>query len=129
LRPPDDDEPQDWWLASTAVPLVAAATGPLANVMSIVALVMPWRSHIFFDQKDSLGNPLQVGFSDPRWCIALNATSLALGLLGNAFLLCNFTRIIRYIIALPASIICWTASMALVSGLDQLEFADLLTLH
>jgi hypothetical protein len=62
-------------------------------------------------------------------CIALNATSLALGLLGNAFLLCNFTRIIRYIIALPASIICWTASMALVSGLDQLEFADLLTLH
>ncbi|KAF4165537.1 hypothetical protein CNMCM6936_007781 [Aspergillus lentulus] len=114
LRPPDDDEPQDWWFASTAVPLVAAATGPLANVMSIVALVMPWRSHIFFDQKDSLGNPLQVGFSDPRWCIALNATSLASGLLGNAFLLCNFTRIIRYIIALPASIICWTASMALL---------------
>ncbi|KAH1384305.1 hypothetical protein KXW83_006931 [Aspergillus fumigatus] len=114
LRPPDDDEPQDWWLASTAVPLVAAATGPLANVMSVVALVMPWRSHISFDQKDSLGNPLQVGFSDPRWCIALNATSLALGLLGNAFLLCNFTRIIRYIIALPASIICWTASMALL---------------
>lgn len=67
MRPPDDDEPQDWWLASTAVPLVAAATGPLANVMSVVALVMPWRSHISFDQKDSLGNPLQVGFSDPRW--------------------------------------------------------------
>ncbi|KAF7173156.1 hypothetical protein CNMCM5623_005375 [Aspergillus felis] len=114
LRPPDDDEPQDWWLASTAVPLVAAATGPLANVMSIVALVMPWRCHIFFDQKDSLGNPLQVGFSDPRWCIALNATSLALGILGNAFLLCNFTRIIRYIVALPASIICWSASTALL---------------
>jgi potassium channel subfamily K len=66
MRPPDDDEPQDWWLASTAVPLIAAATAPLANVMSIVALVMPWRSHIYYDQKDSLGNPLQVGYTDPR---------------------------------------------------------------
>ncbi|RHZ62298.1 potassium channel family protein [Aspergillus thermomutatus] len=94
LRPPDDDEPQDWWVASTAIPLIAATTAPLANVMSIVALVMPWRSHIFFDQTDSLGNPLQVGFTDPRWCIALNATSLAF--------------------ALPASIICWSASTALL---------------
>lgn len=68
-------------------------------------------------------------YADFCRCIALNATSLALGLLGNAFLLCNFTRIIRYIIALPASIICWTASMALVSGLDQLESANLLMLH
>ncbi|RLL97373.1 hypothetical protein CFD26_106095 [Aspergillus turcosus] len=114
LRPPDDDEPQDWWLASTAVPLIAAATGPLANVMSIVALVMPWRSHIYYDQTDSLGNPLQVGYADPQGCITLNATSLAFGLLGNAFLLCNFTRIIRYITALPASIICWSASTALL---------------
>ena len=35
MRPDDDDEPQDWWFCSTAIPLLAATTGPLANVMSI----------------------------------------------------------------------------------------------
>ena len=35
MRPADDDEPQSWWFCSTAIPLLAATTGPLANVMSI----------------------------------------------------------------------------------------------
>jgi VIT1/CCC1 family predicted Fe2+/Mn2+ transporter len=47
-------------------------------------------------------------------CIALNATSLALGIVGNLFLLFNFTRRIRYIIALPASIILWFLATAIV---------------
>lgn len=66
-RPPDDDEPQDWWFASTAIPLIAAASAPLSNVMSIVALVMPWRSNIIHDKVDSFGDVVQVGFHDPRW--------------------------------------------------------------
>ena len=32
-----------WWFASTAIPLLAATTGPLSNVLSIAALVTPWR--------------------------------------------------------------------------------------
>lgn len=35
LRPEDDEEPQDWWFCSTAIPLLAATSGPLANVLSI----------------------------------------------------------------------------------------------
>ena len=34
---------RDWWFASTAVPLLAATIGPLANVLSIAALVSKWR--------------------------------------------------------------------------------------
>lgn len=130
-RPPDDDEPQDWWFASTAIPLIAATTSPFANVMSVVALAMSWKSEIHPEQQDPEGNPVQVLLADPRWynpvltgdlvhtnyvrCIGLNATSLAFGVLGNLFLLFNFTRTIRYIIALPASIILWLLATAIVS--------------
>jgi hypothetical protein len=47
-------------------------------------------------------------------CIALNATSLVCGIVGNIFLLCNFTRVVRYIIALPMSIFLWLVSTAIV---------------
>jgi potassium channel subfamily K len=67
MRPPEDDEPQSWWIASTAIPLVAAAAGPLANVMSIVALVMPWRNQVLSRQDGPAGNWIQVGYDDPRW--------------------------------------------------------------
>ncbi|KAL5336556.1 ion channel [Aspergillus crustosus] len=117
MRPPDDDEPQDWWIASTAIPLIAATTGPLANLMSIIALVIPWRNNIHWDQMGVEGTPVQVGYLDPRWCIALNATSLACGLVGNIFLLCNFTRMVRYIVALPVSIFLWLLSTAILIGL------------
>lgn len=53
---------RDWWIASTAIPLAAATAGPLANVMSIVALVSPWRNRIYVDDK-----PKEVGIHDPRW--------------------------------------------------------------
>ncbi|OKP10754.1 Outward-rectifier potassium channel TOK1 [Penicillium subrubescens] len=66
MRPPEDDEPQSWWIASTAIPLVAAAAGPLANVMSIVALVMPWRNTIISREKGPAGTWVQEGYSDPH---------------------------------------------------------------
>ncbi|KAE8337178.1 hypothetical protein BDV24DRAFT_177917 [Aspergillus arachidicola] len=118
-RPPDDDEPQDWWFASTAIPLIAATTSPFANVMSVVALAMSWKSEIHPEQQDPEGNPVQVLLADPRWCIGLNATSLAFGVLGNLFLLFNFTRTIRYIIALPASIILWSLATAILVGITS----------
>ena len=45
----NQDEPQDWWFASTAIPLLAATLGPLANVLSVAALVTPWRSCLIVD--------------------------------------------------------------------------------
>jgi potassium channel subfamily K len=67
LRPPEDEEPQSWWIASTAIPLIAATTGPMANVMSVVALVQPWRSDIISKDEGPGGNYLQEGYPDPRW--------------------------------------------------------------
>ena len=69
MRPPEDDEPQSWWIASTAIPLVAATTGPLANVMSVTALVVPWRSQILSHEDSTAGNFIQEGYPDPRWLV------------------------------------------------------------
>lgn len=66
-RPIQDDKPRDWWFASTAIPLIAAATAPFANVMSIVALAIPWRETIHYDKIGTDGLPLQVPYSDPNW--------------------------------------------------------------
>lgn len=93
LRPDDDQEPQDWWFASTAIPLIAATTGPLANVTSIAALITPWRAN--YDPKFFGQDSHSTGYPDPRWCIALNAASLVCGFTGNIFLLFNFTRRVR----------------------------------
>lgn len=56
-----------------------------------------------------------VGFRDPSWCLGLNGASLACGFIGNFFLLCNFTRRIRYIVALPMTIILWYFATGIVS--------------
>ncbi|KAJ5678115.1 uncharacterized protein N7477_003748 [Penicillium maclennaniae] len=117
MRPPEDDEPQSWWFASTAIPLVAAAAGPLANVMSIVALIMPWRSHITSYTDGPAGNLIQNGYPDPHWVTAMNAVSLFCGVVGNVFLLFNFTTTIRYIIALPVTIILWFLATGMLCGL------------
>jgi len=116
LRGQFDDLPQDWWFASTAIPLLAATIGPLANVLSIAALVTTWRVAL----KDNGTMPegtddKGVGIPDPHWEVALNAVSLACGFFGNFCLLLNFTRRIRYIVALPLSIISWYFATFIVS--------------
>jgi potassium channel subfamily K, other eukaryote len=104
LRGTEDDLPVNWWFASTAIPLVAATFAPMANLFSIAALVVFWRNDITTDEpltRDSTS----VGYPDPRWCYNLNVASLVCGFVGNLFLLFNFTRRIRYIVALPATIL------------------------
>ena len=113
MRPEEDDEEQDWWLASTAVPLLAATTGPLANVLSIAALVTSWRSE--YDPEHPGIDADSQGFPDPKWCLTLNGLSLACGFIGNVFLLFNFTRRVRYIVALPMTIILWYIATGIVS--------------
>ena len=112
LRPDDDDQPQDWWFCSTAIPLLAATTGPLANVLSIAALVTSWRNN--YDPANPGIDADSTGFPDPRWCLGLNGASLACGFAGNIFLLFNFTRRIRYILALPVTIILWYFATGIV---------------
>lgn len=52
---------------------------------------------------------------DQTRCVSLNALSLVCGLGGNIFLLLNFTRRVRYIIALPMTIILWYFATFIVS--------------
>lgn len=113
LRDWEDDDPQDWWFASIAVPLLAATIGPLANVLSIAALVVFWRQCVSSiadgsnadscpwdgDPANIMPDLLGLPYHDPDWCYRANFVSLALGFVGNFFLLFNFTRRIRYIIA------------------------------
>ncbi|GAM39499.1 ion channel [Talaromyces pinophilus] len=113
----EEGQTQDWWVASTAIPLVAATTAPLANLMSVVALVTSWRNEIHPSQLDSQGRTLQTGIKDPDWCLGLNASSLAFGVLGNLFLLFNFTQKMRYIVALPASIGLWFLATGVLAGI------------
>ena len=115
LRPDDDGGPQDWWFASMAIPLIAATSGPLANVMSIAALITTWR--VAYDPENPGVDSMAVQkVQDPRWCVALNAASLVCGFAGNIFLLFNFTRRVRYIVALPATIILWYFATGIVSA-------------
>jgi potassium channel subfamily K len=128
----DQDKPQDWWFASTAIPLLAATLGPLANVLSVAALVTAWRSCLIIDVKpgaaakacawngygSTLGPQLEgQPYGDPVWAYSLNAVSLIAGCIGNVFLLCNFTKRVRYIIALPVTIAMWAVSTAILIGI------------
>lgn len=114
MRPPDDDEPEDWWFASTAIPLLAATLGPLANVLSIASIVSTWR--VRYDPTQPGNQDAATAIEDPHWEIVLNGVSLGCGFAGNLFLLFNFTRAVRYIVALPASIFLWYLATGLLTG-------------
>ena len=68
LRGKQDDLPEDWWFASTAIPLTAATIGPLANVLSIAAIVTKWRVSLPNNGKLPQGSDVNgVDIPDPRW--------------------------------------------------------------
>jgi potassium channel subfamily K len=117
MRGFDDDGERDWWFASTAIPLVAAAIAPLANVISIAALVTYWRMDISDGNGGVVGELDGKPFRDPRWAYWLNVASLVCGFVGNIFLLFNFTGRVRYIIALPATIIFWYVATGILVGI------------
>lgn len=116
FRSKDDDDPSDWWFASTAIPLIAATFAPMANMLSIAALVVYWRNDTVSDDP-VLKYTTSHGVKDPQWALNLNGASLACGFIGNAFLLCNFTRKIRYIIALPATILFFYIASGILIGI------------
>jgi potassium channel subfamily K len=55
-----------------------------------------------------------VDIADPKWVTVLNAISLGVGVLGNLALMFNFTKRIRYIVALPLTIIAWYIATGIV---------------
>ncbi|QDS70861.1 hypothetical protein FKW77_005610 [Venturia effusa] len=117
MRGFDDDGERDWWIASTAIPLMASAMAPLANVISIAALVTYWRMDISDGKGGVVGQLEGRPFKDPRWAYWPNVASLICGFIGNVFLLFNFTSRVRYIIALPATIIFWYVATFILTGI------------
>jgi len=116
FRGRDDDGPSDWWFASTAIPLVSATFAPMANMLSIAALVVYWRNTVTTNDP-ALKYATSTGYRDPQWCLNLNGASLAVGFVGNIFLLCNFTRKIRYIVALPVTIFLFYLASGILIGI------------
>ncbi|EAA32964.2 hypothetical protein GE21DRAFT_6735 [Neurospora crassa] len=115
LRGRNDNLPQKWWPASTAIPLLVATIGPLSHVLSIASLVTTWKvtlpdSGILPDGKDDNG----IGIPDPKWEINANIVSLICGFAGNFFLLLNFTGRVRYVVAIPAAVGAWVFSSGIL---------------
>ncbi|KIN08455.1 hypothetical protein OIDMADRAFT_110969 [Oidiodendron maius Zn] len=118
MRGVADDLPHKWWFASIAIPLLAATIGPLANVLSIAALASKWRVNLPNNGQLPEGtDDAGVDIADPKWETILNAISLAVGVLGNLALMFNFTKRIRYIIALPLTIIAWYIATGILIAL------------
>ncbi|KAI5364610.1 Putative Two pore domain potassium channel [Septoria linicola] len=92
--------PSRWWFASTACPLLAATFGPIANGFSICALVYSWREYLPDGVQEASGQRLK----DPSWLLALNAISLVCALTGNAALLLNMAKRLKFSIAQPITI-------------------------
>lgn len=68
MRGKTDDMPQKWWFASTAIPLLSATIGPLANVLSIAALVSKWRDRLPNNGQLPEGSDVYgTGIADPKW--------------------------------------------------------------
>ena len=117
MRAADDDQPTDWWFASTAIPLIAATFAPMANLLSIAALVVFWRNDVTNFTEPSLRESTSKGYPDPAWCYNLNVASLICGFMGNLFLLFNFTKRVRYIVALPATIVLFYIASGILIGI------------
>ncbi|KAK0460167.1 uncharacterized protein EV420DRAFT_1673234 [Desarmillaria tabescens] len=77
-----------WWAAAIGIPMIAGTFGPVANLMSICALVQPWRVMIPPGGTEANGERIP----DPSWLLVLNSVSLACSLSANLFLSFNFAR-------------------------------------
>ncbi|KAK3695928.1 hypothetical protein LTR37_018283 [Vermiconidia calcicola] len=112
-------QPSHWWFASTACPLLAGTFGPMASGFNICALVHEWRQTIPPGQYATEGEGHVI--PDPKWMIAINAVSLVSALIGNAALLLNMARRIKFALAQTITI-----SGFLLAGV--LLIADMLAL-
>ncbi|KAF3276114.1 Potassium channel [Orbilia oligospora] len=110
----DEQLPGVYFFLSTAFPLISATLGPIANVTSICALVVPWRVNIPPNSFSPLDDSYKI--SDPTWSLALNAVSLACGFAANIILLLNLSRRIRSAHLQPITITLWyLASFLLIA--------------
>ncbi|KAK9351746.1 hypothetical protein V1523DRAFT_452553 [Lipomyces doorenjongii] len=87
----------EWYTLASSCPLMAAALGPVSNLFSITALAEPWVIELNNGQFDRF-------HPDSASTIALNAVSLAFGILANVALLANFIGRVKYSLSQAISI-------------------------
>ncbi|KAL6452092.1 TOK1 Outward-rectifier potassium channel TOK1 [Candida maltosa Xu316] len=104
-----------WFLISSYFPLISACLGPLANMVSIIALIEHWKV-------DKVTEKL---VPDKRAVVVMNALSLALGIIGNISLLMNFSRSVKYLISQVTSILSWFFASALLAAALLVTHSDL----
>ncbi|KAK5710328.1 Potassium channel [Elasticomyces elasticus] len=107
LREWDEGEEESWWFASTAIPLLAATIGPLANVLSAnVGFLEPPRT-------------MPISVKSVQTILSLHSKDKPIKIRTGASpsTPCNFTQRIRYIVALPVSIVAWYIAAGLLMGL------------
>ncbi|KAK9483618.1 hypothetical protein V1527DRAFT_413026 [Lipomyces starkeyi] len=100
----------EWYTLASSCPLMAAALGPVSNLFSITALAEPWVIELNHGQFDHFR-------PDSAWTIALNAVSLAFGILANMFLLANFTGRVKYSLSQAISITAFFIASVLLLAL------------
>ncbi|EWC47333.1 hypothetical protein DRE_00301 [Drechslerella stenobrocha 248] len=110
------EEPIKWWFAARVIPLFAATVGPMANLTAVAALVSPLRASLPTNGEYAYDERHDTPYPDPRWVIGINAVSLSFGVVGNFFLMCNYSRRLRYSIAIPLSIVSWFMATSLLSA-------------
>lgn len=104
-RGPGMDYFSFWFTISTYTPTILACLGPLANMISIAAIVDPWRLSI-----DG-----SVIIHDVPWVISVNIVSLVAGFSANILLILNFTGRIQYTFAQVGSILMWLCASITLS--------------
>ncbi|KAK9371779.1 uncharacterized protein V1513DRAFT_386198 [Lipomyces chichibuensis] len=105
----------EWYTLSSSCPLMAAALGPVSNLFSITALAEPWVIELSHGQYDRF-------YPDGAKTIALNAVSLAFGILANMALLANFTGRVKYSLSQAISITSFYIASVLLLALIGNEY-------
>lgn len=98
--------PSRWFIVCTLFPLLASTFGPMASAFNICAVAIDWRTRVIPSSTQSEGPKID----DPRWLVAVNATSLALAIIANLFLLAQMAGRIRFSIGSPVTIVLWYIS-------------------
>lgn len=104
-RSPGTDLFSFWFTVSTFTPTILACLGPLANMISIAAIVDPWR--LSMDDTTVI--------RDKSWVLAINIVSLIAGFSANILLVLNFTGRIQYTFAQVGSIFMWLCASITLS--------------
>ncbi|ODV69130.1 hypothetical protein HYPBUDRAFT_152302 [Hyphopichia burtonii NRRL Y-1933] len=94
-----------WYMMSSYSPLISAAyLSPIGNLILITCLIEHWR----VDKTTGETIP------DEPYRTALNALSFIFGIIGNIFLLLNFSQAVEYLISQCISIFCWIVAAILL---------------